>query len=1085
MKLKKRLLIIVILLVNIQLFAQDEYSVSGTVVDENNIPIPGVNVIVLNTTRGLQTDFDGNYSISVSDGEILQYTYIGYVTQTVVIAGQEKVNITLIEDVAQLDEVVVVGYGNQKQKNLTSALTKVDGSDLQKASVARVEDALQGRVAGLRIQVTSSEAGGDPRITLRGPGSITGSSSPLVVVDGVVLGNDPDILSSIDNNNIENISVLKDASSVAIYGSRGASGVILVTLKEGVAGDTKYTYNTFTGYKFATDNENFTFSVAEERARLDGLQSTVDAIEPGSNRDNIINRYDQAYAELAAFDAIIALGDGELDLQDEIFPGGFITSHSFSLRGGTELTKYSASVSYLEDEGIAIADNFRKFNASLKIDSKSKSKKVRYGLNLRTSFNDQDRLPTRFTNALRQYGYTPTTFNQNHIDVINQGIENRGGFPNTQVGNQFVNNLFVGGYGFSRAFEGLYVVDPNNRRDILRDANGNPVINGSDEALALGVGQDQGLLTLGTTSNVGPLVPYIERQSTRERFSLNATAYVDFKLAKGLNFKQTISGTYRNTNANRNDGFFSQRANETSRQVRRDELQQYVVESVLRYKRSFGKHNLNPVLGFEFTNRDFFRQQSDIANFSNDANSNIALSDLGTTFTLLGTDKLVSYFGRINYDYDERFLVQISARTDGSTRFGADRRFGFFPAASVGWNISNEEFFPSDGIVSFLKLRASYGASGSNEISNNVFDSLFRFEETFASVSANGETGVKSIARENSDLGWERLIEFNPGLDVTFGRGVLSFSADYYTRISDDLILSTPVPGVTGVDTFLQNIGEVKNEGFELELSARLVSNEDFRWSASGQFALNRNTVLDLGGADQIISRIDDDSRPTEFIARVGQPITSFFGYVFESEIPLENINNPFNRFNNDFGRVFVKDLNGDGIIDADDRTELGSPYPDFTFGLGNDFTYRNLDMSFQIQGSIGGEVRVADLDQLLFASEGAVQTNSLPEDLANRTILRRDTSAHIQDASFGVLRNITFGYSFPESFTSKYDIDKLRLYVTGDNLFYVTAKDYQGFNPEAAGQTSSNANTPLTAGYQRGDGPVVRTISAGINFQF
>ncbi len=470
--------------------------------------------------------------------------------------------------------------------------------------------------------------------------------------------------------------------------------------------------------------------------------------------------------------------------------------------------------------------------------------------------------------------------------------------------------------------------------------------------------------------------------------------------------------------------------------------------------------------------------------YTDDFNNNIAIADGGTTYTDNGTDKLVSYFGRVDYDYDSRYLLQVSARTDGSTRFGSNTRFGFFPAASVGWVMSNEEFLSDSDFVTFLKLRASYGVSGSNEISSDIFESLYRFEETFSTIGYNGETGVKAVTLANSDLGWEKLVEFNPGIDVTFGRGLVTLAADYYTRTSEDLILFAPVAATYGTDNWLQNIGEVKNEGIELELNSRILTTEKFSWLASGQFSLNRNTVKSLGNNEQIISRIDQDTRPTEFIAKVGQPITSFYGWVYDREIPLEWVDNPFNRFNNDYADVYVKDLNNDGIIDDEDRTELGSPYPDFTWGFGSDFKYNDFDFSFQWQGSHGAEVRVADLDQLYYASESAVnEVANFPD--ADLTVHRRYTDDHIQDASFVALRNITLGFSFPESFTSKHNIDRLRLYVTGENLLFLTADGYEGFNPEAAGQTSSNANTPLTAGYQRGDGPVVRTISVGMNFQF
>jgi TonB-dependent SusC/RagA subfamily outer membrane receptor len=1076
MNLKIKSIFFLLLLSCSFLYAQEEVTVKGTVTSaDDGEPILGANIVVLGTKKGTSTDFDGNYNIKVKSGEIIQISYLGFVTKTITYSNQKIIDVQLAEDSNQLDEIVIVGYGDQKKNTVTSALSQVSGDDLQKQSVSRVEDALRGRVAGLRIQTVASEAGGDPKITLRGPGSITGSSSPLIVVDGVVLGNGADILGTIDNNNIENISVLKDASSVAIYGSRGANGVILVTLKEGVVGQTTFSYNTFTGYKYAENNTNFNTSIADERSRLNGLQSTIDAISTNSiNYDRIINSYNSAYAELEAMDFIASLGDGEKNWQDEIFEGGFIQSHSFAVRGGTELTSYSASMGYLEDQGIAVKDNFNKYNARLKIDSWTKNKKIKYGANIRLNYNDQERLPSRFTDPIRQLGHIPLRLNEAHLDYVTQFSTATG--VSTDAGKLF-ENLGVGSYGFSRAFDHVFTQDPDNPRAIARDP-----ITGLPIASPL----TSGGLTLSTTKNVHPLVHFLERSSTKRKLDLNASSYIDFKLAKGLNFRQAISGVFRHNKTNQADFVLGQenRDQESTRFESRDELNQYAFESTLKYKKEIKKHNFNTILGFEYTQRDFYTQESDAVGFSNDFNNNIAIADGGTTYTDNGTDKLVSYFGRVDYNYDEKYLLQISARADGSTRFGSNNRFGYFPAASAGWVLSKEKFLESSNIISFLKLRASYGVSGSNEISNDVFQSLYRFEESFNTISYNGTTGVKGITLANQALGWEKLIEFNPGIDVTFGRGVIDLSVDYYKRTSEDLLLFAPVSATYGTDNWLQNIGEVENRGLEIELNSRIISKENFRWSASGQFSLNRNEVKSLGNNDQIISRIEQDTRATEFIARVGQPITSFYGWVYEKEVPLEWVDNPFNRFNNDFADVYVKDLNGDGIIDDEDRTELGSPYPDFEWGFASDFTFYDFDMSLLFQGSHGAEVRVADLDQLYYASESAVnEVANFPD--RDLTVHRRFTDDHIQDASFVALRNVTLGYTMPESITSKLNCTNLRLYLTGENLLFFTAKGYEGFNPEAQGQTSDNANTPLTSGYQRGDGPVVKTISAGINFQF
>ena len=1076
MNLKIKSVFFVVLLFCTSLYAQDEVTIKGTVTSlSDGEPVLGANIINIRSKKGVSTDFDGNYSLKMKIGDVIQFSYLGFKTKSVTYTNQLRLDVALEESADVLDEIVIVGYGDQKQTNVTSALTKVSGDDLQNQAVSRVEDALKGRVAGLRIQVVSSEAGGDPKITLRGPGSVTGSSSPLIVVDGVILGTDTDILGSIDNNNIESISVLKDASSVAIYGSRGANGVILITLKKGVVGKTTFSYNTFTGYKYADNNDNFNTSIADERARLNGLQSTVDGISTSSaNYDRIINDYETAYAELEAMEFIASLGDGEKNWQEEIFEGGFIKNHSFSVRGGTELTSYTASLGYLEDQGIAVKDNFNKYNIRIKVDSKSKNKKIKYGGNIRINYNDQEKLPARFTDPLRQMGHVPLYLNEEHLKYVTQFSTDVG--VSTDAGKLF-ENLGVGSYGFSRAFDHVFTKDPANPRSILRDpSTGLPVVSPLTS----------GGLTLSTTKNVHPLVHFLERSRTKKKLSLNASSYIDFKLAKGLNFRQTVSGVFRHNKSNEADYLYGQenRDQEAYRLERRDELNQFTFESLLKYNKEFGKHSLNSVAGFEYMEAHNYRQESEAVGYTNDFNDNIALADGGTTYTDNAGEKLVSYFGRVDYSYDDKYLFQLSLRSDSSTRFGPNTRTGFFPAASLGWILSNEKFLESNDLISFLKVRASYGVSGSNQISNNIFESLYRFEETYSTISYNGQTGVKGTTLANQILGWEKLIEFNPGLDVTFGRGLVNFTADYYIRRSEDLLLLAPVSATYGTDSWLQNLGEVQNEGVELELNARLIRNENFRWSASGQFSLNRNTVKSLGNNEQIISRIDQDTRPTEFIAKVGQPITSFYGWVYDREIPLEWVDNPFNRFNNDFADVYVKDLNGDGIIDDDDRTELGSPYPDFEWGFNSDFSIYDFDVSFQFQGSHGAEVRVADLDQLYYASESAVnEVSNFPD--RDLTVHRRFTDDHIQDASFVALRNLTIGYTFPESITEKLNCNKLRLYLTGENLLFFTAKGYEGFNPEAQGQTSDNANTPLTAGYQRGDGPVVKTVSAGINFQF
>jgi len=952
----------------------------------------------------------------------------------------------------------------------------VTAKDIQNTSAARVDQAIIGKLSGVRVQTTNTEAGGDPRITIRGTGSISGSSSPLIVVDGIALGTDPDLLGSINSNDIESIDILKDASSTAIYGSRGANGVVLVTLKEGKAGDTKFSYDTYTGYRYANRNDNFTTSIDDEDRRIESFRPQLNALsDTNPNKARILGRLASAKAELAAARVISDASGGETDWQDFLFPGGIVTSHSFSARGGTERTKFNASLGYLEDEGVLIQDNFQKINARLDIKTASKNKKIRFGVKLNGQFTQQDRLPGGFTDGLRQSRYLPTVLNSENIKFINRN--------NRQDDVDFA-DYQVGDIPQERGFDGVFI---RNGEDILRDANGNPILNDNFTPAEIAALGGDGTLTLSTTGNVSPVANFTERTRFKGQSRLLASSYIDFKLAKGLSFRQTIGGDYRATRNTQKRGLLSnqRRPARTFREERNNTIAHYTIESLLKYKRDLGNHTIDAVGGFSFDNFDYTLQESDReGGFINDATDNIPLSAGAVTSTLLGSEKLASYFARVNYDYDDKYLLSLSARADGSSRFGKDNRYGFFPAASIGWRISNENFLADSDILTDLKFRASYGISGSNDIDRNIFNSIFRSQSLLQPISFGGAQGVKFTTIPNNDLGWEQLVEFNPGVDLELWDGALGVTFDYYTRTSEDLILFLPVPVGLGAQRSLQNIGEVENKGIELELRSKIFSGKNFSWNVAGQFTRNENEVKSLGGQDQIISAITQETRPTEFITRVGGPITAFYGFVKDREIPIEEVNDPFARFDADPANVYVKDLNADGVIDGEDRTELGSPYPDFEWGFSSNFNIYNFDISFQLQGSHGAEIRVADLDQLRHSSVSTLNPVGTFADF-ELTRHRRFTDDQIQDASFVALRNINIGYTLPSTVSNKIKLDKVRFYVSGDNLLFIFADGYDGFNPEGTQQTSDNANTPITFGYQRGDGPIARTVSLGLNLQF
>ncbi|MEW7290603.1 carboxypeptidase-like regulatory domain-containing protein [Aquimarina sp. 2304DJ70-9] len=1067
MNFKVKLIFIVLILFQIPLLAQDgSYTVTGTIVDaRDKTPLPGVNILVKGTSNGTSSDFDGNYSIKTKQGDILEFLYVGFKTQTVIITNQTAIDIVLEEDAAELEQVVVIGYGTQSKKNLTGSVAKVSGELIQNRAVARLDDAIVGKVAGIRIQATNPEAGGAPKITVRGPGSISGDSSPLIVVDGVALGTDPDLLGSIDSNNIQSIEVLKDASSVAIFGSRGANGVIIVSLKEGKSGDTKFAYNTYTGFKFAPKNDQYTSSVARWQQYINGVQSGLDPNSTEGQRFQ--ENLDKGNATLTVASIIAAANGGETDWQDIMIDGGTIQSHSFSATGGTPKTKFNASLGYVHDEGILLTDDFKRYNARVKINSKSKNNKIRFGLNLNGQNTLQRRFPVGIETALRQSPWVPTRLNDATLGLVNTA-DSRGAV--------IFSDAIAGDYALERMFDHVYTQDGGG---ILRDALGNPVLDFT---------RTSGGISLSTTGDANALAKVLERKRTKGETKILGSSFLEFKLAEGLKFKQTIYGDFRFTRDYDKRGILhhQNRSGRTQRDERVRTVTHYGVESLVTYKKDLGGHTIDAVGGFSFDDFDFTEQSTRGLGFTDDITDNIPAANVGEqgSFTRLGNEKLISYFGRVNYDFDDKYLLSISARTDGSSRFGENTKFGFFPAASVGWRISGERFLQDSNIITDLKIRASYGVSGSNAIDRNIFSSLYRSLSTLSPVVFDGQPGLKPTVIANPDLGWERLIEFNPGIDLEIANGAFGLSADYYTRSSDDLILFLPIPSVTGARGFLQNSGEVKNEGIEIEARSNIISGQNFKWNVSAQFTKNTNELVDFGKNDGLISSIEDDKRATQFIANEGQPITSFYGFVMDREVPFQYLNNPFYPINAQSQDVYVKDLNGDGIIDDEDRTELGNPYPDFEWGFSSNFNFYGVDLSFSLQGSHGAEVRVSDLE---YQRNEFSSNQDVTSDVPDREFLRKRifTDDHIQDASFIALRNIGIGYTLPTDITKKMNIDKLRVYLNGENLIYITADDYFGFNPEGANYNTRGANLATTFGYQRGAPPIPRVVSMGLNLQF
>ncbi|WP_430928231.1 SusC/RagA family TonB-linked outer membrane protein [Polaribacter marinivivus] len=1026
MKLKIKLTIVLILLVNICISAQTTYTISGVVTAQSDkSPLPGVTVRIANTSTGTQTDFDGEYSIKVKNGDVLEFSYLGYGTKTVKVTDQKTLNISLSEESSLLDEIVITGYGTQKKSHLTGAISKVKNETLDQIGVARVDDALVGQVSGVNIQATEGEAGSAPTIRIRGTGSINGNSGPLVVVDGVPV--DEDFLGSLDMNNIESFEILKDAASSAIYGSRGGNGVILITTKSGKEGDLRVSYNMLTGYKSAHQSDAYYTSVAEAIALEQEATGTL------SDRTRV--------KQLIGVDN---------NWQDIIFDGGIFTDHSLSLGGGTESTKYNAAFNYLNDEGVLLSDNFERTSVNLKIDHKL-NKRLTVGLSANPSFTTQKRFDGSTHDILRQPSWLPVYLDENTIQFVNR-FRDGGKYANAKIGD----------YAIQRMFDDY---------DLVAGAP------------SMGSGTD-----ISNTSNTNPAAKILERDRVIQRNKFLGSIYAKYKIASGLTFRSKASMNYQYRRETRYQGVLSNRNGASASRLDSTvtKTMRWVVDNTLTYTKEIGKHEVNAVLGTSFENRKQTWNTIQGSVFQDDIDPTINKAASITNQDAYEWKRtLLSFFGRLNYAYDNKYLASFSYRRDGSSVFGPNTKYGDFAAASLGWNAAKEDFLKDSEVINRLKFRVSYGVTGNNDFRTG--DQLVN-NYPYLAILSNNTTGVSGGAQNlvvnplnipNPDLTWERQIEFNPGLDFALFNNRISGSVDYYNRTSDQLLLYNPISSTTGFSNALVNLGEVQNSGIEVELRTRNIIKDKFKWSSTLIASKNKNELTDFADSNGQIQNVDS-KRAAEWINLEGNPISSFYGWVVDKEIPLQYINDPYHPIGASAQDVYVKDLNGDGIIDDDDKTILGNPYPDLVWSFANDFRIGNFDVSFMFQGSHGAEVRNMG-DQYIFNHFNSAQdfnTSTTPDQQFIRQKIF--TNSIIQDASYIALRNVNIGYNFAEKTLSKLKLSNARLYVSAQNLLYITADGYTGFNPESINNTSAT-----TYGYQRAGSPVFSTMSLGLNVQF
>ncbi len=1045
MNFKVKLIFIVLILSQIPLLAQDSYLLSGKVSDARKVPIPGVNVIITNTSTGTSTDFNGEFQIQVKPDDILQVSYLGYITQTVIITNQKTLDILFQEDSTELDEIVVVGYGTQKKSLLTGAISKVVNEDLDQIAVSRVDEALIGQVSGVNIRTSEGEAGSAPTIRIRGVGSISSNNGPLVVIDGAVV--DSDFLTNIDMNNVESFEVLKDAASAAIFGSRGSNGVIQITTKQGKEGKAKFTYNTFTGLKEGRRSDAYDIDFQGE---LERERQLTGGLSLGSQFRQLIN--------------------AENDWQDIVLDGGVIRSHSFSVRGGTKKTKYNVNLSYVSDDGVLLTDSFERYQAQLKL-STDVTDKLKIGASFSPSYSKRRRFSaTGVYDVVRQPSWVPIRLDESNIGFVNRVRDPQNGVPRYL-------DAEVGDYVLQRMFDDYEYPDgATSIFDTAGNFQGVPVTSGVD---------------ISNTSNINPLAKLIERQRFENRYNFYGNLYADYKFTDDLSFKSTFTATYENRINTDYRGINSSRQGASRATASYDTRSRYALisDNILSFNKTIGKHSINAIAGISLENRFFEESQIEAGGFTSDLIPNVSGGSSIIEATAFDYENFLNGFlGRVIYSYDDKYLFNASIRRDGSSIFGKDVKYGNFPALSAGWVVSNEKFMENVDWINQLKFRVSWGITGTNAIDTDSFltdnyPSLALLEPSTAIVDGNVANGFDPVNIPNALLQWEQSEEINPGVDFGFFNNAISGSVDYYKRTSDELLLNNPVPGTTGFVEALVNLGTVENEGFEVELRTRIVSTEKFKWEATLIGSFNENTLVDFGDSNGQVIDTQDGSRRVQWINQVRQPISSFYGYVYDGDIPFESLTDPFRQVGNRTQFAYAKDLNGDGLIDEDDKTILGDPYPDLIWSFGNNFKYGNMDFSFLFQGSHGAKTYNLG-DQYVF---DFFNSNTVDFDRANTPnqeflVQRIFTSQLVQNAGYVALRTVSLGYNFPKEVTTNLKLSSLRLYATGQNLLFITADDYTGWNPEHIRELPAG---PLTFGYQRGGTPIQQTITLGVNVGF
>lgn len=964
-------------------------TIQGVVTDANGEPIIGANIMIEGTTTGTITDFDGRFTLDVPENATLQISYIGFVSQNVKVNGRKDITVKLVEDAKTLDEVVVVGYGTMKKSDLTGSVSSITSDNFKLGTDLTPQQLMQGAFSGVNISQNSGKPGGSNTIRVRGGTSISASNDPLYVIDGVPISTSAGVnqsnistattdffdqepinpLSNINPNDIESINILKDASATAIYGSRGANGVIMITTKKGKAGVRQLDYS-------------FNLGISTVANKLDVLTG---------------DEYRQTVTDLG-----LTLDDKGMntDWQDVIFRTAISQNHYVSFMSGSEKTSYRASAGYSNQNGIMEGSGMKSANARVNINHKALNDKLKLNLNISYGETDSDQAPVSNT-----------------------------------VGSEMGSSMLYEAYVFNPTYP---IYDENGDYYDVPPYRVNPASFAKELLDERGTSQFLGNLTA------------------------DWNFYKPFTLQVNVGYnKNTISrNSYiskSNLLGNSNNGYVTvQKLSDYSK----------LLETILKYNQSFGKHHIDAMIGYSWQYFYGEGQTTKAYGFLSDNFKWYSLAAAQTVESISSyaeSNTLISMYGRVNYNYADKYLLTATVRRDGSSRFGSGNKWGVFPSVAASWRISQEDFFQND-VMSDLKLRVSFGITGSQEIGN--YNSLSTLGASTNGYLVGGEKVTIVLPQQytNPDLKWEQTAQTDVGIDFGFFNGRIRGSIDYYYKKTTDLLLSVAVPSPSLITTQIANVGTVTNQGIELDLAFDLMRRKNFSWEANLNLSHNKNEVVSLSndkwtGDNMQVAPCQGQGLSGTYAQLImpGQPIGTFYG------------------------KRFIGIVDGVEQFANDGESEvIGCAQPDLTFGLGTNLQYKNWTFSLNFRGSIGNDVYNCTANNLAYLSN-LPGRNVLREAVTsgvNRDQAKVFSSRFIEDGSFVRLDNISLGYNFS---LPKLYVSNARIFVSAQNLFTITG--YSGADPEVNSEISRTGVAPLGVDYL--SYPRARTFSMGVNLSF